>query len=81
METGTPVVASGPETSQEAPQAVAAQDQQAAEKKANLQMLQLLSTIQYLLTTGSFKGDDAHLVMAGKQFCIDLKKHLETVSK
>ncbi len=45
------------------------------------QIVQMLNTIQYLLTAGSYQGKDASLVFSATQFCIDFKRHLEGENK
>lgn len=71
MDNATPVTEANPETSQPVEEV----------KDSTQEIIQMLSTIQFLLSKGSFNGSEAHLVVMSTQFLIDFKKHLESVKK
>lgn len=74
METGTPAVASGPETSQ-------AELNAATEAKNRAEIVKMLTSIQYLLTVCQYQGKDAELVAEARQFVIGFKAHLAEPKK
>lgn len=71
MENAQPVVeATSPETSPNE-----------AEVKNVANTLEILNTIQYLLTVGTFSGKDSDLVSISRNFVMEFKAHLTGTKK